>query len=66
MQETRDFGVSSVAHDASRTSELERLQGTCAYDTEGLVSLTQVPVRPVRLDAQASRPPVKTIELTTA
>jgi hypothetical protein len=66
MQETHDFSVSSVAHDASITSELERLQGTCAYDTEGLVSFTQMPVRPVRLDTQASRVSIESIQLTIA
>jgi len=36
------------------------------YDTEGLVSLAQVPVRPVRLDTQASRVSIESIQLAIA
>lgn len=40
------------------------MRGT--YDTEGLVSFTQMPVRPVRLDTQASRVSIESIQLTIA
>jgi len=36
------------------------------YDTEGLVSFTQMPARPVRLHAQAPRVPIESIQLTIA
>jgi hypothetical protein len=36
------------------------------HDTEGLVSFTQMPVRPVRLDAEASRVSIESIQLTIA
>ena len=36
------------------------------YDTEGLVSFAQMPVRPVRLDAQAPCVSIESIQLTIA
>ena len=40
------------------------MRGT--HDTEGLVSFTQMPVRPVCLDTQASRGSIESIQLTIA
>ena len=47
-----------------RNRQVELLHGT--YDTKGLVSFAQMPVRPVRLDTQASRVSIESIQLSIA